>query len=223
MNKDILNISFLYEELNRKKYDYLHLENTDNFDWNSFHEEYELQKFYLSEAFRHILDKKTSAGVESVYELTAPTDLVYNLRLNWIIADNKIWDETSSFMMAKNNNSKDLDKYEDVLNLVKQNNDKHILYVYFETSSGETAITNKTEKNESFVIFKGLENAVKDFLILNNRLDDTLMVRFFVNKDEPKRMKLYENIIRRIDTLKKFHNTLVDSVNDSNYNIITIF
>ena len=223
MSKDIKNISLLYEELNRKKYDYLHLESTDNFDWDSFHKEYELQKFYLFEAFKHILDKQTSNGIESIYELTTTNGLAYNLRLNWIIADNKIWDETSSFMTAKNNNSTELQKYEDILNLVKTNNNKHILYVYFEISSGETAITNKTEKNESFVIFKGLENAVKDFLILNNRLEETIMVRFFVNKNEPKRMKLYENIIRRIDTFRKFHTMLIDSLNDRNYNIISLY
>lgn len=197
--------------------------NTDSFDWSQFHKEYNLQKFYIFEAFEHIETRKIANGLESLYRLSSPNGLLYNCKLNWILAGNKIWDQTASLISARNTNSPDLEKYQQILDLLKNNQNACILYVYFEDSVGNTSLTNKTEKNESFVIFKGLENSIKDFLNTDNRLKSTIMTRFLVDKNEQKRMYLYKNIIQRIDVLGRFSDILVDTTSDKNYNIISLF
>jgi hypothetical protein len=223
MKTDIENLQKIYESFKRSNLDFLHLENVNNFNWNIFHEEYSLHQFYLFEKFEHLTDVKTSNGIESIYRLTSDLGSVYNLKLNWVDIQNNIWDATSSLMSAKKNNSADIEKYEEILNRSKNENEKYILYVYFEDSSGNTKITNNTQRNQAFVIFKGLENSIKHFLNTDDRLDKTSMVRFFVDKNEERRLDLYKNILNRIDELSKFHQMLVDKVNHSKYNIITVF
>lgn len=223
MKTDIENLRKIYESFRRSNLDFLHLENVNNFDWNIFHEEYSLHHFYLFEKFEHLTDVKTSNGIESIYRLSSDLGSVYNLKLNWVDIQNNIWDATSSLMSAKKNNVVDIEKYEEILNRSKNENERYILYVYFEDSAGNTKLINKTQRNESFVIFKGLENSIKHFLNTDDRLDKTSMVRFFVDKNEERRSDLYKNILTRIDTLSSFDQILVDKVNHSKYNIITLF
>jgi hypothetical protein len=202
--------------------DYLNTSITDVYNWNLFEERYSYAKLHLNEKFEFNGENNLgNSQKELLYTITTPDNLVYHVKLNLYKNINKMMD--ASLLVSRSNNKKDNDLYRKLLDNIKNNQEKYQLYISFFDSEKNYKLTKSNKlSNESFVIFKSLENALNHFLYILNYKDDVSIVKFFVDVNEKKRIELYKRIINRFPELG-FSNYLEDTLTDSRYILFTMF
>jgi hypothetical protein len=204
--------------------DYLQIENVDNFDWDLFLERYYLKKFYLAEAFTYQGSTKIPNGSQFSYHIITAQNSIFNVFLNWIDASSRLMDETLNYMNSKLYQSDDVENFKTVYELTKNNPSKKQLFILFANQNNQTHITNQTKENESFTVFKSLEDSLRHFYTFSpEKLDDTLMVKFMISKAEPKRLKLYQKIWKKFQYLEMFQNILVDKFSNPTHYVVTLY
>jgi hypothetical protein len=70
-------------------------------------------------------------------------------------------------------------------------------------------------------VFKSLENALYHFMYVLNHKDYINVIKFYVDKNETKRIELYKKIMNKFSV--KFYNFLEDTLTDSRYILLTMF
>lgn len=225
MNKDDTEIILLYENstyiLFSEGLDYLNLESVNNFDWELFEERYAYAKIHLNEKFEYDGEKDLGNNQkEFLYTITTPDNSEFKVKLNLYPNNIKIMDTGVLVSMSSNTDKNSL--YKKLLDATKNNKDKYQLYITFFDSENNFKLTNKNKSNnESFVVFKSLENALNHFMYVLNHKDDTNVIKFYVDKNETRRIQLYKRILNKFNI--KFHNFLEDTLTDSRYILLTMF
>jgi len=225
MNKDDTEIILLYENstyiLFSEGLDYLNLESVNNFDWELFEERYAYAKIHLNEKFEYDGEKDLGNNQkEFLYTITTPDNSEFKVKLNLYPNNIKIMDTGVLVSMSSNTDKNSL--YKKLLDATKNNKDKYQLYITFFDSENNFKLTNKNKSNnESFVVFKSLENALNHFMYVLNHKDDTNVIKFYVDKNETRRIQLYKRILNKFNI--KFHNFLEDTLTDSKYILLTMF
>ena len=226
MNKDDIEMIRLYENsayvLFSKGMDYLNTESVDDFDWELFQEKYSYAKLHLNEKFEYNGEKNLgNFQKEFIYTITTPDDSVYHVKLNLYPNYNKIMEASLLFAQSINNDKNNL--YKKLLEKIQNNKDLYQLYISFYDSENNYKLTNKNKStNESFVIFKSLENALNHFMYALNYKDMLSVIKFYVDKQELKRIKLYKKIMSKFLDIK-YENYLEDDITDSRYVLLTIY
>ena len=128
----------------------------------------------------------------------------------------------TSLLVSMSNNTDKNSLYKKLLDTTQNNKDKYQLYITFFDSENNFKLTNKNKSNnESFVVFKSLENALNHFMYVLNYKDDINVIKFYVDKKETKRIKLYKRIMNNFPV--KLDNFLEDTLTDSRYILLTLF
>jgi hypothetical protein len=225
MNKDDIEIIHLYENstyiLFSEGLDYLNLESINDFDWELFEERYSYAKLHLNEKFEYDGEKDLGNDQkEFLYTITTPDNSSYHVKLNLYPNHNKIMD--TALLVSRSNNTDKEGLYKELLNVVKNHKNKYQLYISFYDSENNYKLTNKNKStNESFIVFKSLENALNHFMYILNYKEMINVIKFYVDKNEIKRIKLYKRIMNNFSF--KFNNYLEDNITDSRYILLTLF
>lgn len=225
MNKDDIEMIRLYENstyiLFSEGLDYLNLESVNDFDWELFEERYAYAKIHLNEKFEYDGEKDLGNNQkEFLYTITTPDNSEFKVKLNLYPNSIKIMD--TGVLVSMSNNTDNNSLYKKLLDATKNNKDKYQLYITFFDSENNFKLNNKNKSNnESFVVFKSLENALNHFMYVLNHKDDTNIIKFYVDKNETKRIQLYKRILNKFNI--KFHNFLEDTLTDSRYILLTMF
>lgn len=226
MNNDDVEMIRLYENstylLFSNGMDYLNTESMRNFDWELFQENYSYAKLHLNEKFEYNGEKNLgNSQKEFIYTITTPDDSVYQVKINLYPNHNKIMESSLLVAQSINNNKHDL--YKKLLENIRNNKDMYQLYISFYDSENNHKLTNKNKStNESFVIFKSLENALNHFMYVLNYKNMISVIKFYVDKNELKRIKLYKKIMSNFLDIS-YENYLEDDITDSRYILLTIF
>lgn len=201
-------------------YDYL---NDDLcLDLETFEERYSYAKVYLNEKFDYLGEKDlTNNQKEFLYELKTPDNSVYYVKLNIFKNKDKLLD--TSILVSRSKNLYNHDLYIKLLEKTKSEPENYELYVLFYDSENNFKLTNKNKHtNESFVVFRSLENSLNHFLYQLNYLNKISIIKFFVDKNETKRMVLYKRIMNRL-LADNYPHLLEDKFSNNNYDLIIRF
>jgi hypothetical protein len=226
MDKDDSNIFKIYENSNyilfSKGMDYLNTENVINYNWDLFEERYAYAKLHLNEKFEYEgeIDLGNSQK-EFLYTITTPDNSIFHVKLNLYPNSIKIMD--TSLLVSRSNGTDKNEDYKKLLDKVKTNTEKYQLYISFYDSENNYKLTNKNKQsNESFVVFRSLENALNHFMYVLNYKDIVDIIKFYVDINEKNRIALYNRISKKILN-DNFKNSLEDNLTDSRYILYTIF
>jgi hypothetical protein len=226
MDKDDFNIFEIYENSNyilfSKGMDYLNTENVINYNWDLFEERYAYAKLHLNEKFEYEgeIDLGNSQK-EFLYTITTPDNSIFHVKLNLYPNSIKIMD--TSLLVSRSNGTDKNEDYKKLLDKVKTNTEKYQLYISFYDSENNYKLTNKNKQsNESFVVFRSLENALNHFMYVLNYKDIVDIIKFYVDINEKNRIALYNRISKKILN-DNFKNSLEDNLTDSRYILYTIF
>lgn len=226
MNNDDIEMIRLYENstyiLFSEGLDYLNLESINDFDWKVFEEKYAYAKIHLNEKFEYDGEKDLGNNQkEFLYTITTPDNSEFKVKLNLYSNSNKIMD--TALLVSRSNNTDKIDSYKKLLDTVKLHKNKYQLYISFYDSQNNYKLTNiNKQTNESFVIFKSLENALNHFMYILNYKEMVNVIKFYVDKNETRRIKLYKRIMTNFSDIK-FDNYLEDDITDSRYILLTLF
>ena len=226
MDKDDSNIFKIYENsnyiLHSKGMDYLNTEDVINYNWDLFEERYAYAKIHLNEKFEYDGEKDLgNSQKEFLYTITTPDNSIFHVKLNLYLNSNKIMD--TALLVSRSNGTDKNESYKKLLYKVKENAQKYQLYISFYDSENAYKLTNKNKQsNESFVVFKSLENTLNHFMYILNYKDVVDVIKFYVDTNEKNRIALYNRISKRVLN-NDFKNTLEDDLTDSRYILYTIF
>ena len=225
MNSDNIKITKLYENSTyvnfSKGLDYLNDSFIENYNWDLFEEHYSYAKIHLNEKFDYNGEKDLgNSQKEFLYTITTPDNSIYHVKLNIYPNIIKIMDAGILASMSINMPNNSL--YKELLDTIKNNKEKYQLYITFFDSENNFKLTNKNKStNDSFVVFKSLENALYHFMYVLNHKDYINVIKFYVDKNETKRIELYKKIMNKFSV--KFYNFLEDTLTDSRYILLTMF
>jgi hypothetical protein len=201
MDKDDSNIFKIYENSNyilfSKGMDYLNTENVINYNWDLFEERYAYAKLHLNEKFEYEgeIDLGNSQK-EFLYTITTPDNSIFHVKLNLYPNSIKIMD--TSLLVSRSNGTDKNEDYKKLLDKVKTNTEKYQLYISFYDSENNYKLTNKNKQsNESFVVFRSLENALNHFMYVLNYKDIVDIIKFYVDINEKNRIALYNRISKK--------------------------
>lgn len=226
MDKDDSNIIKIYENSNyillSKGMDYLNTEDVINYNWDLFEERYAYAKLHLNEKFEYDGEKDLgNLQKEFLYTITTPDNSVFHVKLNLYPNSNKIMD--TALLVSRSNGTDKNEDYKKLLDKLKRNTEKYQLYISFYDSENTYKLTNKNKQsNESFVVFRSLENALNHFMYVLNYKDIVDVIKFYVDINEKNRIALYNRIAKKILN-DNFKNSLEDNLTDSRYILYTIF
>ena len=226
MDKDDFNIFQIYENSNyilfSKGMDYLNTENVINYNWDLFEERYAYAKLHLNEKFEYDGERDLgNSQKEFLYTITTPDNSIFHVKLNLYPNSIKIMD--TSLLVSRSNGTDKNEDYKKLLDKVKTNTEKYQLYISFYDSENNYKLTNKNKQsNESFVVFRSLENALNHFMYVLNYKDIVDIIKFYVDINEKNRIALYNRIANKILN-DNFKNSLEDNLTDSRYILYTIF
>ena len=226
MKKDDHEIIKLYDNssylLLSKGMDFLNTENTTNYNWDLFEERYAYAKLHLNEKFEYEGEKDLgNSQKEFVYTITTPDNSTFHVKLNLYPNSMKMMD--TSLLVSRSNGTVDHELYKKLLEKIKTNTNNFQLYISFFDSENNYKLTNKNKpSNESFVVFRSLENTLNHFIHVLNYKDSIDVVKFYVDINETRRIELYKRIASKVLNLN-FENSLEDKLTDSRYILYTIF
>jgi len=226
MDKDDSNIFKIYENSNyilfSKGMDYLNTENVINYNWDLFEERYAYAKLHLNEKFEYDGERDLgNSQKEFLYTITTPDNSLFHVKLNLYPNSNKIMD--TSLLVSRSNGTDKHEDYKKLLDKLKTNPEKYQLYISFYDSENNYKLSNKNKQsNESFVVFRSLENSLNHFMHVLNYKDIVNIIKFYVDINEKNRIALYNRIAKKILS-DNFKNSLEDTLTDSRYILYTIF
>jgi hypothetical protein len=217
MNLDSKSIFNLYKQLFCEKMDYLNTDDISNYNWEVFEENYSYAKLHLNESFEYLGNDQSCFR----YKITTPDNKIYNVAINIYRNDTKLMD--CAMLVSRSKNSANHELYQKLYNSVKSNPEMYQIYLIFSDSNNNVKLTNDNNKNnESFVVFRSLEQSIHHFMHILNYNDKVNVARFYVANNELKRIELYKRLMKRVMG-STFHYYLEDDITDNSYKLITLF
>jgi hypothetical protein len=211
-DKDDKTLEFLYEESVSKKTDYLVMENIEDFDWDYFWNRYIFceQVFYtLFESF----EKVKSSEKSDVYEIVTTNGLKFLGYINYLT----ISDIDNRFINTIVGNMSDREVLNALQEKIKETT-QPILNVNFEDEENQTKITGKVG-NYTFSVLSGIRQSIIDSLYNRKAAPDIMIVN--INKNEPKRLEIYQKFFKRC--FPKFKNFYIDKNFSADYDLVYIY
>jgi hypothetical protein len=189
--------------------DFLLLEDTNNFDWNSFWDSY----FFFEQNFSPLFEKFELIDTNprnDKYLITSTNQMEFELYVNFL-KPSDVDDRVLNALMFDKDHKKELENIQEILLKTKN----PIMNINFRDSDKRVSITGKAG-NYSHSVISGIKKGVLNSL--SNRggnLPD--IVFFFMKKDEPKKLEFFKNVFGAI--FPNLRNIYID-IFHKNYNLI---
>lgn len=216
MSRDIKQIYVLYESILYKNLDYLLLDDVENFNWDLFFDRYEFDKCNIFESFQSLGDEvlTKNGSFKRKYEIDINGRKFYVHLSMHILSD--LENSFSSNLIGIDKNSTYSKPALDILDIIKNYPDSYMLNVYFEDSDSNIKISGSVG-NYSLSVLRNVERSAKDFLNSNGLLYKTQIISFQVDKNETKRIRLYDQFMNRMGYNIIFPNKIIDTVTSNSY------
>ena len=216
MNVDTKQIYVLYESIFYKNLDYLLVEEDENFDWDSFFERYEFDKCNIFESFKNLgdVDLTKNGSFKRKYEIDINDKKFYVHLSMHVLSD--LENSYSSDLVGINKDSSESRPALDILNIIKTYPDSYMLNIYFEDSDSNIKLSGSVG-NYSLSVLRNVERCTMDFLSSNGLANKTQIISFQVDKNESKRIKLYNQFMIRTGYISMFPNKIIDTKTSKSY------
>lgn len=216
MNLDTKQIYVLYESIFYKNLDYLLLEDEENFNWSSFFERYEFDKCNIFESFKNLgdVDITKNGSFKRKYEIDINDKKFYVHLAMHVLSD--LENSYSSNLLGIDKDSSQSKPALDILNIIKNYPDSYMLNIYFEDSDSNIKLSGSVG-NYSLSVLRNVERCTMDFLSSTGLVDKTKIISFQVDKNESKRIKLYDQFMIRSGYINTFPNKIIDTVTSKSY------
>ena len=216
MNVDTKQIYVLYESIFYKNLDYLLVEEDENFDWDSFFERYEFDKCNIFESFKNLgdVDLTKNGSFKRKYEIDINDKKFYVHLSMHVLSD--LENSYSSNLVGIDKDSSESLPALDILNIIKTYPDSYMLNIYFEDSDSNIKLSGSVG-NYSLSVLRNVERCTMDFLSSNGLVNKTQIISFQVDKNESKRIKLYNQFMIRTGYISMFPNKIIDIKTSKSY------
>ena len=216
MNFDTKQIYVLYESIFYKNLDYLLVEEDENFDWDSFFERYEFDKCNIFESFKNLgdVDLTKNGSFKRKYEIDINDKKFYVHLSMHVLSD--LENSYSSDLVGINKDSSESRPALDILNIIKTYPDSYMLNIYFEDSDSNIKLSGSVG-NYSLSVLRNVHRCTMDFLSSNGLVNKTQIISFQVDKNESKRIKLYNQFMIRTGYISMFPNKIIDTKTSKSY------
>jgi len=216
MNFDTKQIYVLYESIFYKNLDYLLVEEDENFDWDSFFERYEFDKCNIFESFKNLgdVDLTKNGSFKRKYEIDINDKKFYIHLSIHVLSD--LENSYSSDLVGIDKDSSESRPTLDILNIIKTYPDSYMLNIYFEDSDSNIKLSGSVG-NYSLSVLRNVERCTMDFLSSNGLVNKTQIISFQVDKNESKRIKLYNQFMIRTGYISMFPNKIIDTKTSKSY------
>lgn len=216
MNVDTKQIYVLYESIFYKNLDYLLVEEDENFDWDSFFERYEFDKCNIFESVKNLgdVDLTKNGSFKRKYEIDINDKKFYVHLSMHVLSD--LENSYSSNLVGIDKDSSESRPALDILNIIKTYPDSYMLNIYFEDSDSNIKLSGSVG-NYSLSVLRNVERCTMDFLSSNGLVNKTQIISFQVDKNESKRIKLYNQFMIRTGYISMFPNKIIDIKTSKSY------
>lgn len=207
MNNNLLEL--VYETTKAPQYDYLLLENTDNFDWDRFWEVFTICKQTLYPLYESF-EKINSNQYTDLYEVVATNGMSFKLSISFY--DKKhIFKEFLSTLYSNIEDKEELQKLQNAFDKTEH----PILTINFQDKEGQIKTTNKLG-NYAYSVVQGIKDAVIESIHARTKqLPDILY--FYILKSEQKKLNFFINTIKLIFPNLKNH--YIDQNSNKDFNL----
>ena len=216
MNVYTKQIYVLYESIFYKNLDYLLVEEDENFDWDSFFERYEFDKCNIFESVKNLgdVDLTKNGSFKRKYEIDINDKKFYVHLSMHVLSD--LENSYSSNLVGIDKDSSESLPALDILNIIKTYPDSYMLNIYFEDSDSNIKLSGSVG-NYSLSVLRNVERCTMDFLSSNGLVNKTQIISFQVDKNESKRIKLYNQFMIRTGYISMFPNKIIDIKTSKSY------
>ena len=216
MNVDTKQIYVLYESIFYKNLDYLLVEEDKNFNWDSFFERYEFDKCNIFESVKNLgdVDLTKNGSFKRKYEIDINDKKFYVHLSMHVLSD--LENSYSSNLVGIDKDSSESLPALDILNIIKTYPDSYMLNIYFEDSDSNIKLSGSVG-NYSLSVLRNVERCTMDFLSSNGLVNKTQIISFQVDKNESKRIKLYNQFMIRTGYISMFPNKIIDTKTSKSY------
>ena len=207
MNDRILEL--VYESTKAPNYDYLLIENVDNFNWDRFWSVFYTCKQCLTPLYESF-EKKDSNEYTDLYEVVATNGMSFKLSVSLYDKQHVYKDLLSTLFM----NFEDRHILADLRKAVDKT-EHPIITINFKDSQDEIKTTNKLG-NYAYSVIQSIKDAIVTSLHeRNERFPDVLY--FFILKSEQRKLDFFVKMIERI--FPRFKNYYIDENSDNELNL----
>lgn len=216
MNVDTKQIYVLYESIFYKNLDYLLVEEDKNFNWDSFFERYEFDKCNIFESVKNLgdVDLTKNGSFKRKYEIDINDKKFYVHLSMHVLSD--LENSYSSNLVGIDKDSSESLPALDILNIIKTYPDSYMLNIYFEDSDSNIKLSGSVG-NYSLSVLRNVERCTMDFLSSNGLVNKTQIISFQVDKNESKRIKLYNQFMIRTGYINMFPHKIIDTKTSKSY------
>jgi hypothetical protein len=203
-------LEHIYESMKATDYDFLLLENVDNFNWNRFWEVFSVCQQALHpvyESFERIDQNETT----DLYEVIATNGMKFKLSISFM-------SKTSVLPQILNSRFHNLDNQEfnQTLRAAYDRTNQPIMSVSFQDEQGEIRTTNKLG-NYAFSVIQGIKDAI--VLSLHDRGHELPDILFFhILKTEDRKLKFFINVFE--EKFPNFCHCFVDCNSNKTFDVV---
>ena len=202
-------LELVYESIKAPNYDYLLIENVDNFDWERFWEVFIICKQSLYSLYESF-EKINSNGYSDLYEVIATNGKKFKLSVSFH-CNPRFYQALLRTLAA---NYEDRDYLVHLQNVAEQAS-KPIISVNFQDDQGSIHTTNKLG-NYAFSVIQSIIDAVTTSLHeRGKRLPDILY--FYILKSEQRKLNFFIKAIENV--FPHFKNYYIDENSDNKFNL----
>ena len=202
-------LELVYESTKAPNYDYLLIENADNFDWERFWEVFIICKQSLYSLYESF-EKIDSNEYSDLYEVIATNGKKFKLSVSF--HDKPRFYQSLLRTLAANYEDRD---YLVHLQNVAEQASKPIISVNFQDDQGSIQTTNKLG-NYAFSVIQSIIDAVTTSLHeRGQRLPDILY--FYILKSEQRKLNFFVKAIGNV--FPHFKNYYIDENSDNKFNL----
>jgi len=217
MNLDNKKIHILYETILYKNLDFLLLdEESENFDWDLFFERYEFDKLNIFESFQSLGDTvlTKNGSFKRKYEIDLNGNKFYVHLSMHKLSD--LENSYSSNLIGIDKDSSQSKPVLEILNIIKEYPDLYMLNIYFEDSNSNIKLSGSVG-NYSLSVLRNVERCATDFIHSEGLIPDIKILSFQVDKNESKRIKLYDKFMTKTGYINLFPTKIIDTITSKNY------
>lgn len=187
----------LYESIRRNDFMVVDDSKIDSFDWdNFFRDEYVgLYSSVLIESFEKIVDKQPiPVGVQDVYSIELRNGLKFVLNISYNDAEQIRSQSKAGITEADYKGRHDIvDGYETFKNI---QDGQYVALLEFKDAKGGHGRTGEVGVS-SQELFSMLKSGILDSFINGGMMDKLVGIMMLVDKNDPKRMRLYTKMLER--------------------------
>lgn len=206
-------LELVYESTKAPNYDYLLIENVDNFDWERFWSVFYICKQCLTPLYESF-EKVDSNEYTDLYEVVATNGMSFKLSVSLYDKQHVYKDLLSTLFM----NFEDRHFLTGLQKAVDET-DHPIITINFKDSQDEIRTTNKLG-NYAYSVVQSIKDAIVTSLYeRNKRFPDVLY--FFILKSEQRKLDFFVKMIERI--FPRFKNYYIDENSDNELNLVYFY